>query len=405
MAVSGDTVGIGAFFEDSNTTGVNGDQADNSALSSGAAYVFVRSGGVWSQQAYLKASNSEAFDQFGISVAVSGDTVVVGASSEDSNATGVNGDQADNSANAYGAAYVFVRSGGVWSQQAYLKASNSGANDQFGISVAVSSDTVVVGGYFEDSNATGVNGNQADNSALSSGAAYVFVRSGGVWSQQAYLKASNSGAGDQFGWSVAVSGDTVAVGAYLEASSATGVNGNQADNSAADAGGAYVFTGVGPDSDGDGVPDSLDGCPNDPNKTAPGQCGCGVADTDTDSDGTADCNDSCPNDALKIAPSICGCGVADTDTDSDGTADCNDGCPNDALKIAPGVCGCGVADTDTDGDGIIDCLEGPIVPQPNPGCCTPGVFPTVGLLMPTVMVGWKIRRRRDRPGRAMQRHS
>ncbi|MBK9759360.1 MAG: HYR domain-containing protein [Flavobacteriales bacterium] len=96
-----------------------------------------------------------------------------------------------------------------------------------------------------------------------------------------------------------------------------------------------TFTVSRPDADGDGTADCDDGCPNDPNKIVPGQCGCGVADTDTDGDGTANCNDGCPNDPLKIAAGVCGCGVADTDTDGDGTANCIDGCPNDA-KIAPG---------------------------------------------------------------------
>jgi hypothetical protein len=242
VAVSGDTVVVGADVEDSNATGVDGNQADNSADASGAAYVFTRSGGVWSQQAYLKASNTGAFDQFGISVSVSGDTVVVGALSESSNATAVDGNQGDNSALGAGAAYVFTRSEGVWSQQAYLKPSNSGAGDRFGVSVAVSGDTVVVGAYGEDSNATGVGGNQVDNSASSAGAAYVFTRSGGVWNQRAYLKASNTGASDQFGESVAVSGDTVVVGVRLEDSNATGADGNQADNSAEASGAAYVFT-------------------------------------------------------------------------------------------------------------------------------------------------------------------
>jgi hypothetical protein len=264
VGVSGDTVVVGAYSEDSSATGVNGNQTDNSAGNSGAVYVFVRAGGVWSQQAYLKASNTGADDNFGVSVAVSGDTVVVGADSEDSSATGVNGYQDDNSAFWAGAAYVFVRDGnGMWSQQAYLKASNTGADDNFGVSVAVSGDTVVVGAYGEASNATGVNGDQADNSAIAAGAAYVFVRAGGVWSHLAYLKASNTGAVDLFGRSVSVSGDTVVVGAIGEASSATGVNGNQADNSATNAGAAYVFTGVGPpDADGDGVPDENDACPN-----------------------------------------------------------------------------------------------------------------------------------------------
>jgi hypothetical protein len=131
------------------------------------------------QQAYLKASNTGSGDGFGYSVGVSGDTVVVGAVSEASSAVGVNGNQADNSARFAGAAYVFVRSGGVWSQQAYLKASNTGWGDGFGESVAVSGDTIVVGAPYEASSAVGVNGNQADNSVPFAGAAYIFVRSGG----------------------------------------------------------------------------------------------------------------------------------------------------------------------------------------------------------------------------------
>jgi hypothetical protein len=93
----------------------------------------------------------------------------------------------------------------------------------------------------EASNATGVNGDEADDSARGSGAVYVFTRTAGVWGQQAYLKASNTGAGDRFGQSVALSGDTLAVGAYLERSNAIGVNGNQADNSVGNAGAVYVF--------------------------------------------------------------------------------------------------------------------------------------------------------------------
>jgi hypothetical protein len=255
VTVSGDTIVVGAPYEDSNATGVNGDQSDHSASSAGAAYVFVRNGTNWTQQAYLKASNTDAGDSFGTSVAVSGDTVVVGAWSEASNATGVNGDQTDNSAPGAGAAYVFARSGTNWTQQAYLKASNTDGvlpgeefGDEFGVSVAVSGDTIVVGAWGEDSIATGLNGDQSDNSAVDSGAAYVFVRNGTTWTQEAYLKASNTDAGDIFGSSVAVSGDTVVVGAagtlgfsQGEASSATGVNGDQSDDSAPGAGAAYVF--------------------------------------------------------------------------------------------------------------------------------------------------------------------
>jgi trimeric autotransporter adhesin len=238
VSLSGDTLAVGAREEASATIG---NQADNSAGDSGAVYVFVRSGASWSQRAYLKASNTDMYDHFGESVSLSGDTLAVGAVGEASLASGVNGNQADNSASASGAVYVFVRSGASWSQQAYLKASNTGAVDFFGGSVSLSGDTLAVGAFGEDSLATGVNGNQADNSASGSGAVYVFVRSGASWSQQAYLKASNTNGDDRFGWSVSLSGDTLAVGAFYEDSAATGVNGNQADNSAADSGAVYLF--------------------------------------------------------------------------------------------------------------------------------------------------------------------
>jgi hypothetical protein len=239
VAVSGDTVVVGAYQEDSSTTGVNG-TPNESASDAGAAYVFVRSGTTWSQQAYLKADQVTAGDLFGGSVAVSGDTVVVGASSEDSSTTGVNSTANELASNA-GAAYVFVRSGTTWTQQAYLKSSNTGANDSFGTSVAVSGDTVVVGAISEDSGTTGVN-STPDESASGAGAAYVFARSGTAWSQQAYLKAHQVTTYDQFGHAVAVSGDTVVVGAYGEDSSTTGVTVNGTPNESADlAGAAYVF--------------------------------------------------------------------------------------------------------------------------------------------------------------------
>ena len=239
VAVAGNTVVVGAPFEDSSATGVNG-TADELAGDAGAAYVFVRSGTTWSQQAYLKASQVSESDNFGGSVAVAGDTVVVGALSEDGSAAGVNG-TADELSGQSGAAYCFVRSGTTWTQQAYLKASNTGKGDRFGKSVAVAGDTVVVGATSEDGSATGVN-STADELAGQSGAAYCFVRSGTTWTQQAYLKASNTGANDGFGASVAVSGDTVVVGALAEGSGATGINGNQNNNSAFESGAVYVFT-------------------------------------------------------------------------------------------------------------------------------------------------------------------
>lgn len=215
VALSGDTMVIGAPAEDSSSPGVNGMQNSESALQSGAAYVFVRSGSTWTQQAYLKASNTGAYDSFGWSVAISGDTIVVGAHQEDSATTTVNGSGADNSASNSGAAYVFKRSGTVWTQQAYLKASNAQASDLFGSAVAVSGDTAVVGANREGSNATGVNGDGSNNGSFNSGAAYVFHRNGTSWTQQAYLKASDTSASAEFGSAVAIDAERVVVGAPL----------------------------------------------------------------------------------------------------------------------------------------------------------------------------------------------
>jgi len=228
-AVSGDTIVVGAGGEDSNATGVNGNQTNNSATDSGAAYVFERTGTTWTQVAYLKASNSRANALFGETVAISGDTIVVGARLDPTRGFWA------------GAAYVFVRSPNGWTQQAVLYASNAGG-DQFGGAVAISGNTIVVGAQYEASNATGVNGNQSNNSASGAGAAYVFVRNGTTWTQQAYLKASNAEIYDEFGSSVAISGDTIAVGADGDDSDAAGVNGDQGNyDSLFNAGAVYVF--------------------------------------------------------------------------------------------------------------------------------------------------------------------
>jgi len=253
VSISGDIMVVGSMFEDSNQTTVsNGTTAstNNTNTDSGAAYVFKRTGSAWSHEAYLKAPNSDLNDSFGYSVSVSGDTIVVGNDGEDSNQTTVtNGTNAstDNSASASGAAYVFKRNGSAWSQEAYLKAPNSEAYDNFGYSVSVSGDTIVVAALLDDSNQTTItNGtiSSTDNSASSSGAAYVFKRSNSTWQNEAYLKAPNSEAIDYFGFSLSVSGDTIVVGASNEDSSQTTVtNGTTAstDNSASGSGAAYVF--------------------------------------------------------------------------------------------------------------------------------------------------------------------
>ena len=304
LSSDGNTLAVGAIGEDSNATGINGNQADNSANGSGAAYVFTRTGTTWSQQAYVKSSmtrpnvlfgysiglsgngdtlavaeydadrgkgalyvltrsggtwshqariqaeNAENGDSLGYSLGISddGNTIAAGAADEDCmipgiNQTGCDKDQPQD--NSSGAAYVFVRSGTTWTQQAFIKASNPGKEDWFGVRIAISGDgnTVAVGAPNEDSAAKGINGKQDDDSAFEAGAVYFFTRTGTTWAQQAYVKSSNTGAGDEFGSSIALSEDgrTLLVGARGEDSAAKGVNGNQADNSIRDAGAAYLF--------------------------------------------------------------------------------------------------------------------------------------------------------------------
>lgn len=243
IGISGDSIVVGADSENSSATGTTSTlvTANSGANYSGAAYVFVRSGSTWSQEAYLKASNTRTFSWFANSVAISGDTIVVGAPYESSNATGVDGTIGNyNTKSSSGAAYVFVRSAGSWSQQAYVKASNTMAYALFGYSVSLSNNAMVIGAYGELSSATGVNGSQTNTNTTDAGAAYLFTRSGSTWTQQAYLKASNTGASDQFGLAVAVSGGTIAVGAFGEDGDASGTHGTSNDG-ATDSGAAYVF--------------------------------------------------------------------------------------------------------------------------------------------------------------------
>ena len=193
---------------------------------------------------YFKASNTGAGDNFGYAVSLSadGNTLAVGAVNEASNTTGINSTP-NESASYAGAVYVFTRSGSTWSQQAYVKASNTGAGDNFGITVSLSADgnTLAVGAYGEASNTTGIN-STPNESASYAGAVYVFTRSGSTWTQQAYVKASNTGANDFFGRSVSLSadGNTLAVGAYGEASSTTGIN-STPNELASDAGAVYLY--------------------------------------------------------------------------------------------------------------------------------------------------------------------
>jgi hypothetical protein len=252
LSEDGDTLAVGAPFEDSDAVGVGGTPNDIAQdFDSGAVYVYVYSTGVWKHQAYIKASNTGKGDNFGLTAVLSGDgdTLAVGASLEDSGAKGIGGDATSETSTDAGAVYVYVRVGDVWqAMPTYIKASNTGAGDNFGQNLALAADgaTLVVGAKFEDSMAPGVGGDQDMNVTNGEfGAVYVFERNKDIWSQRAYVKAGNPGKGDQFGFSLALSatGDTLAAGTYLEDSPALNIGGNQfADQNASDDFGAvYLY--------------------------------------------------------------------------------------------------------------------------------------------------------------------
>jgi len=261
LSQDGKTLAVSAHFEASAAKGINGNQTDRSIPQAGAVYVFTRTGSAWSQQAYIKASNTGEpangtqpadGDQFGFSIGLSadGNTLAVGAISEDSGAKGINGDQNDNSQSASGAVYVFTRNSTQWSQQAYIKPSNTDNNDLFGYSVGLSADgnTLAASSYDEDSSAREINGVQ-DKNRRGSGAIYVFTRTGDTWAQTAYLKASNAEAGDSLGYEIAISqdGNTIVGGAADEDCFSAGINPPGCDSDLkldSSTGAVYVFVRV-----------------------------------------------------------------------------------------------------------------------------------------------------------------
>lgn len=229
VAIDGAYLAVGAPFD---ASGDPKNPADTSAPDSGAVYVFRRDGATWVQDAYLKAGNADAFDSFGMRVALSGDTLAVAAPGEDSADPA---DPADNGAEDSGAVYVFRRGADGWQEEAYLKAENLAAVDAFGTGLALAGDVLAAGAPAEDSADPADPGN---NGLANSGAVYVFRRSAEGWQQEAYLKASNRGAGDAFGSSVALAGDVLVAGATSEDSAFAEDPG---DNGALGSGAAYVF--------------------------------------------------------------------------------------------------------------------------------------------------------------------
>ncbi len=205
--IAGDTLGSSVAI--AGDTAIIGDPLhDYFSTNQGAAYVFVRAGGQWTQQQRLLASDYNSNDQFGYAVGISGDTAVIGAPNHFAGATNA------------GQAYVYVRSGTTWTEQARLTVTGALTNDYLGRSIAVDVDTVVIGAPGVD--LTG----QTD-----AGAAYVFFRTGTTWAQQQRLVAGDALAADAFGSAVALSGNTAVVGAPRDDTTAGGV----------DAGSAYVF--------------------------------------------------------------------------------------------------------------------------------------------------------------------
>jgi hypothetical protein len=201
LALAGDTLLATVALEDSATRQINGDEANDSARESGAAYVYVRTDAGWTKQAYLKASDAMANDRFGGQASMSSDTIVVGAVSSDigtaSTTSGV--------PPRPGHAYVFTRTGGVWTEQEKLSASDGFAGDWFGYGVAIDGDTIVIGAPHA--------GGRSD----SSGCAYVFTRTGEAWSEVAILRPKSPVASSMFGSSVRVRGNVLLVAAEQEA--------------------------------------------------------------------------------------------------------------------------------------------------------------------------------------------
>jgi trimeric autotransporter adhesin len=199
VAISNDTIVVTAPEERSP-------HSISPLLSSGGGYVFVRGPSTWTEQAHLMPSNLDA-GPFGLAVTISGDTIAIG-----------------NPFEANGAAYVFARANGTWSQQAYVTAANT---SYFGQALALEGNTLVVGAPATTSAGTG--------------AVYVYERADSIWiPPSTFIMASNADVFDNFGCSVAIAGGTIAVGAYKEASDATGINGDQTDNSLQNAGAVYI---------------------------------------------------------------------------------------------------------------------------------------------------------------------
>jgi len=184
---------------------IGADKDDDKGIDSGSAYVFIRNGSFWDQEAKLLASDGAPNDYFGYSVSFDEDTAIIGAYGHDDN-----GDLS-------GSAYIFTRTGNIWTQQAKLLASDGAQSDYFGYSVSLSGDTALIGAFRDDDN------------GYYSGSAYVFIRNGSFWDQEAKLLASDGAEWDNFGYRVFLDGDYALIGAPYD------------DENGIQSGSAYVF--------------------------------------------------------------------------------------------------------------------------------------------------------------------
>lgn len=219
--------------------GTPGDEgADGTVAYAGAVQVFRRDGADWSREAVLRADHPGQYDQLGEALALNADGTVLaaGAVRESSDATGIDGDGANDNAASSGAAYVFHHNGSAWAQSAYVKAPNSDADDGFGFRVALDAagETLAVSAQGEQSTAAGIDGAQADNTADGAGAVYLFRLDGGVWARRHYLKAPTPDSDDRFGQGLALAadGDTLAAGAP---------NDDGTGNGASNSGAVFVY--------------------------------------------------------------------------------------------------------------------------------------------------------------------
>jgi cysteine-rich repeat protein len=360
--------GSAAISEDEQTLFIGARNAPVGGTRGGAVYVFQRCSplGPWEQVQKLTQplhGNQVPFSRFGSSIAVDGNTLVVGAPEDDPY------DSGDEFFDMLGSAHVYQFNGSIWNYEQQLVASDGADDDFFGWTVTIDGESIVVG--------------QRPNPGFNSyrSGAYWFYKEAGTW-VDAQWRMVDALQTDQAATGLALSGNVAVIGVpggmdvpgwvevvAFDPNDKCQTNPNK--TMPGECGCEYDKLDPGVcgceeadvDADGDGTMDCVDFCELDPNKTDPGVCGCGVPEETADSDGdaTIDCADGCPADPDKVDPGICGCGFVDdpTDTDGDGTADCADGCPADPLKTEPLLCGCGQVDSllDLDYDNTPDCID------------------------------------------------